>query len=157
MAVLSIHTDETAPMPWDDLYSVLTPDLRFNMFFNHANFMHGVGQKQGSVIMVYGGGRRARALLGASEDAVRDAFLADLDLMYPQVRRHIAETWVKVWDHAGPFAAPGRWRAQAALDRGIADRIFLAGDWVSEFVSMETAALTAVDASDNVRRVLGAA
>jgi len=95
MAVLSIRTDETTPMPWDDLYSVLTPDLRFNMFFNHANFMHGVGQKQGSVIMVYGGGRRARALLGASEDAVRDTFLADLDLMYPQVRRHIAETWVK--------------------------------------------------------------
>ena len=155
MAVLSIRTDETTPMPWDDLYSVLTPDLRFNMFFNHANFMHGVGQKQGSVIMVYGGGRRARALLGASEDAVRDTFLADLDLMYPQVRRHIAETWVKVWEHAGPFAAPGRWRAQAALDRGIADRIFLAGDWVSEFVSMETAALTAVDATDNVRRVLG--
>ena len=42
MAVLSIHTDETSSMPWDDLYSVLTPDLRFNMFFNHANFMHGV-------------------------------------------------------------------------------------------------------------------
>jgi oxygen-dependent protoporphyrinogen oxidase len=155
MAVLSIRTDETTPMPWDDLYSVLTPDLRFNMFFNHANFMHGVGPKQGSVIMVYGGGRRARALVGASEDTVRDTFLADLDLLYPQVRRHIAETWVKVWDHAGPYAAPGRWRAQAALDRGIAGRIFLAGDWVSEFVSMETAALTAVDASDNARRVLG--
>jgi oxygen-dependent protoporphyrinogen oxidase len=157
MAVLSIHTDETTPMPWDDLYSVLTPDLRFNMFFNHANFMHGVAPKQGSVIMVYGGGRRARALLGGSEDAVRDAFLADLDLMYPQVRRHITETWVKIWEHAGPFAAPGRWRAQAALDRGIADRIFFAGDWVSEFVSMETAALTAVDASANARRVLGTA
>lgn len=154
MAVLSIRTDETTPMPWDDLYSVLTPDFRFNMFFNHANFMHGVGEKQGSVIMVYGGGRRARALLGASEAAVRDAFLADLDLMYPQVRRHIVETWVKVWDHAGPYAAPGRWRAQAALDRGIADRIFLAGDWVSEFVSMETAALTGVDAAANVNRVL---
>ena len=129
-----------------------TPDLRFNMFFNHANFMHGSGQKQGSVIMVYGGGRRARALLGASEDAIRDAFLADLDLLYPQVRRHAVETWVKVWEHAGPFAAPGRWRAQAALDRGIADRIFLAGDWVSEFVSMETAALTAVDAATQARR-----
>ena len=156
MAVLSILTDETSPMPWDDLYSVLTPDMRFNMFFNHANFMHGAGQKQGSVIRVYGGGRRARALLGASDEVVRDTFLADLDLLYPQVRRHIAETWVKVWDHAGPFAAPGRWRAQAALDRGIADRIFLAGDWVSEFVSMETAALTAVDAAANVRRVLAA-
>ena len=156
MVVLSILTDETSSMPWDDLYSILTPDLRFNMFFNHANFMHGSGQKQGSVIMVYGGGRRARALLGASEEAIRDAFLADLDLIYPQVRRHAVETWVKVWEHAGPFAAPGRWRAQAALDRGIADRIFLAGDWVSEFVSMETAALTAVDAARQVRRVLDA-
>ena len=157
MAVLSIHTDETTPMPWDDLYSVLTPDLRFNMFFNHANFMHGVGQKQGSVIMVYGGGRRARALLGASEDAVRDTFLADLDLMYPAGAPAHRRDLGQGLEHAGPFAAPGRWRAQAALDRGIADRIFLAGDWVSEFVSMETAALTAVDATDNVRRVLGAA
>ncbi len=156
MVVLSILTDETSSMPWDDLYSILTPDLRFNMFFNHANFMRGSGQKQGSVIMVYGGGRRARAFLDASEEAIRDAFLADLDLIYPQVRRHVAETWVKVWEHAGPFAAPGRWQAQAALDRGIGDRIFLAGDWVSEFVSMETAALTAVDAAANVRRVLGA-
>jgi oxygen-dependent protoporphyrinogen oxidase len=156
MVVLSILTDETSSMPWDDLYSILTPDLRFNMFFNHANFMHGSGQKQGSVIMVYGGGRRARAFLDASEEAIRDAFLTDLDLIYPQVRRHVAETWVKVWEHAGPFAAPGRWRAQAALDRGIGDTIFLAGDWVSEFVSMETAALTAVDAAANVRRVLGA-
>ena len=47
MAVLSIRTDETAPMPWDDLYSVLTPDLRFNMFFNHANFMHGTAAEAG--------------------------------------------------------------------------------------------------------------
>ena len=117
MAVLSIRTDETTPMPWDDLYSVLTPDLRFNMFFNHANFMHGVGQKQGSVIMVYGGGRRARALLGASEDAVRDTFLADLDLMYPQVRRHIAETWVKVWEHAAVRRARALARAGGARPR----------------------------------------
>ena len=76
--------------------------------------------------------------------------------MYPQVRRHIAETWVKVWDHAGPFAAPGRWRAQAALDRGIADRIFLAGDWVSDSSRWSLAAMAAV-IFGNVRRVLGVA
>ena len=35
------------PMPWDDLYSVLTPDKRFNMFFNHANSMHGAGAEAG--------------------------------------------------------------------------------------------------------------
>jgi oxygen-dependent protoporphyrinogen oxidase len=157
MVVLSILTDETGPMPWDDLYSILTPDARFNMFFNHANALNGTGApKQGSLLMVYGGGRRARALLGRGEDEIRTAFLDDLDHLFPQVRRHIAETWVMPWEHAGPFAAPGRWRAQPALERGLADRIFLAGDWVSEFVSMETAALTAVDAATAVRRVLGA-
>jgi predicted NAD/FAD-dependent oxidoreductase len=62
---------------------------------------------------------------------------------------------VRKWRHAGPFAAPGRWRAQEALERGVGDRLFFAGDWVSEFVSMETAARTAVDAAARVRRVLG--
>ena len=73
MVVLSILTNEAEPMPWDDLYSVLTPDYRFNMFFNHANALHGTGQpKLGSVLMVYGGGGRARALMGRTEDEIRD-------------------------------------------------------------------------------------
>ncbi len=97
--------------------------------------------------MVYAGGDRARALLDLDEDAIRDRFLDDLDDLYPQVRGIIAETMVKKWAHAGPFAAPGRWRAQAALEQGVGDRLFFAGDWVSEFVSMETAARTAVDAA----------
>ena len=46
MVVLSILTDEAEPMPWDDLYSVLTPDYRFNMFFNHANALHGTGSAE---------------------------------------------------------------------------------------------------------------
>ena len=155
MVVLSILTGETERMPWDDLYSILTPDKSFNMFFNHANFMRsGDASKQGSVIMVYAGGDRARALLDLDEDAIRDRFLDDLDELYPQVRGIIAETMVKKWAHAGPFAAPGRWRAQAALEQGVGNRLFFAGDWVSEFVSMETAARTAVDAAQAVRRAL---
>lgn len=157
MVVLSILTNESDPMPWDGVYSILTPDKRFNMFFNHANFLRSAGaSKQGSVIMVYAGGGRARALLGLDDDAIRDAFLADLYEMFPQARGIVAETMVKKWTHAGPFAAPGRWRAQAALERGVGDRLFFAGDWVSEFVSMETAARTALDAAAQVRRVLGA-
>jgi protoporphyrinogen/coproporphyrinogen III oxidase len=157
LVVLSILTDETAPMPWDDLYSVLTPEASFNMFFNHANALNGTGApKRGSVLMVYAGGRRGRALLHRPEDEIRETFLRDLDLLYPQVRRHMAESWVKPWAEAGPFAAPGRFRAQAALERGLADRIFLAGDGISEFVSMETAARTAVDAAAAARAVVGA-
>ncbi len=156
MVVVSLLTDETEPMPWDGLYSVLTPDKRFNMIFNHADFAHGAGlPRTGSVLMVYGGGDRGRAYLERTDDELRDDFLADLYTVFPQVRGRIVETMVKRWQYAGPFAAPGRWRAQATLERGIDDRIFFAGDWVSDFVSMETAALTAVDAAANVRRVLG--
>ena len=156
MVVLSILTGETEPMPWDDLYSILTPDKSFNMFFNHANFLRSAqGQKQGSVLMVYAGADRARALQDLDDDGVRTRFLDDLDDVYPQVRGLIAETMVKKWQYAGPFAAPGRWRAQAALERGVGDKLFFAGDWVSEFVSMETAARTAVDAAAAVRRALG--
>ena len=153
--VMSVLTNETEPMPWDDLYSILTPDKSFNMFFNHANWQRSTGAaKQGSVLMVYAGGDRGRALIDLDEETIRQRFLHDLYGIYPQVRGIIAETMIKKWPHAGPFAAPGRWRAQAVLENGVDDRVFFAGDWVSEFVSMETAARTGVDAAESVRRVL---
>ncbi len=154
--VLSILTGETEPTPWDDLYSILTPDKSFNMFFNHANFLQTLSTpKPGSVLMVYAGGDRARALFDLGEDAIRERFVADLEDIYPQVHGHIVETMLKKWALAGPFAAPGRWRVQEALERGIDGRLFFAGDWVSEFVSMETAARTGVDAAAAVRSALG--
>ncbi|HEY7421615.1 MAG TPA: NAD(P)/FAD-dependent oxidoreductase [Gaiellaceae bacterium] len=157
MVVLSILTSETEPMPWDDLYSILTPDLSFNMFFNHANWRQPTGaSKQGSVLMVYAGGDRGRALLDLDDEAIERRFLDDVHRIYPQIRDLTVERMVKKWEHAGPFAAPGRWRHQAVLERGVDDRLFFAGDWVSEFVSMETAARTGEDAAANVRRVLGA-
>ena len=155
--VLSVLTDETEPMPWDDIYSLLTPDCRFNMFFNHSNALHATGApKQGSLLMIYGGGGRARALAGLTDAEKEQAFLDDLHRLYPQTRGHIAETWLMPWQYAVPHATPGRWRAQETLDRGIADRVFLAGDWVGEFGAMETAAETGVDAAAAARRVLSA-
>ena len=155
IVVLSILTNETEPMPWDDLYSILTPDKSFNMFFNHANWQRSSGlAKQGSVLMVYAGADRGRALFDLNEEAIRERFLEDLHDIFPQVRGMIAETMVKKWQYAGPFAAPGRWRAQAVLESGVDSRLFFAGDWVSEFVSMETAARTGVDAARSVRRAL---
>lgn len=153
--VTSIRTDETDPMPWDDLYSILTPDLGFTMFFNHANALRGTGApKQGSVLMVYTGADRGRALLGKTHEEIQAHHLASVDRLFPELRRHIVELWTCPWEHAGPFGAPGRWRAQETLERGLGGRVFVAGDWVSDFVSMETAALTAVDASDRVRALV---
>jgi hypothetical protein len=62
-------------MPWDDIYSILTPDLGFTMFFNHANALNGTGApKQGSVLMVYTGADRGRALLGKTNDEILNYF-----------------------------------------------------------------------------------
>ena len=155
LVVLSARTAESEPMPWDGLYSILTPDKSFNMFFNHANFLRGTGEpKTGSVLMVYAGGDRARRLLGASDEEIQSRFLTDIYSIFPEVREHLAETIVKRWPYAAPFAAPGRWRVQETLERGGEGGLFFAGDWVSEFVSMETAARTAIDAAENVRRIL---
>ena len=158
LVVLSVRTTEREPMPWDGLYSILTPDKTFNMFFNHANFLSGAGaEKDGSVLMVYAGGDRGRRLLGKSDDEIEALFLADIESMFPGTGRLVAETLVKKWPHAGPFAAPGRWRVQETLEQGAGGRLFFAGDWVSEFVSMETAARTAVDAAAAARRALASA
>ena len=157
MVVLSILTDETSSMPWDDLYSILTPDLRFNMFFNHANFMHGTGaQKQGSVIMVYGGGRRARALPARPRTRSATRSWPTSTTCTRRCGATSPRPGCKSWEHAGPFAAPGRWRGQAALERASRAASSWPATGLSEFVSMETAALTAVDAAAHVRRVLGA-
>src|SRR5262249_28685309 len=127
------------------------------MLFNHANWRRRTGApKQGSVLMVYAGGGRGRALLDLDDDAIERRFLDDVHEIYPQVRELTVETMVKKWEHAGPFAAPGRWRHHTVLERGVADSLFFAGDWVSEFVSMEPAARTGVEAAANVRRALGA-
>jgi protoporphyrinogen/coproporphyrinogen III oxidase len=156
MVVLSILTNETEPMPWDDIYSILTPDKSFNMFFNHANWLRSTtAAKQGSVLMVYAGAARGRVLWDLDDETIRRRFVDDLNEIYPQVREIIAETMVKKWQYAGPFASPGRWRHQAVLERGVDDRLFFAGDWVSEFVSMETAARTGVEAAASARRALG--
>ena len=106
--------------------------------------------------MIYGGGGRSRALAGMKDAEKERAFLDDLHRLYPQTRGHIAETWLMPWQYAVPHATPGRLRVQETLDRGIADRVFLAGDWVGEFGAMETAAETGVDAAAAARRVLSA-
>jgi oxygen-dependent protoporphyrinogen oxidase len=155
LVVMSVLTNERESMPWDDLYSVLTPDKSFNMLFNHANFLRGAqGPKSGSALMVYAGGDRGRRLLDESEDEIRALFLADIASIFPEVRSIVTETLVQKWPNAAPFAGPGRWRTQETLERGAGGRLFFAGDWVSEFVSMETAARTAVDAADRVRSAL---
>jgi protoporphyrinogen/coproporphyrinogen III oxidase len=155
--VMSILTSQSRPMPWDDLYSVLVVDRAFNMFFNHANIVPGAGSpdKPGGSLTIYGGANRARRLLEKSDYEIERSMLDDLYGMFPEARGVVKEVIIKRWERVIPFNTPGRHTAQAALEDG-AGNIFLAGDYIGEFVAMESAAQSAVEAVERVRAAIAA-
>ncbi len=157
--VASIRTTEAGPMPWDDVYSVLAVDGSFNMLFNHSNCTRRPGDPrgEGGVLMVYGGADRARALWDLDDAEIERRFVDDLARLYPEVRDVVGEVWIQRWSAASPFAAPGRWRHQDALDAGIDGVVLFAGDWMGEMVSMECAAESAVAAAQRVRASVASA
>jgi len=148
-----ILTGETGAMPWDDIYSVLTVDASFNMLFNHANALREPGgpREPGGALMVYGGAGRARRLVEKTDAEIEAIIAADLSELYPEAKGIVREVIVQRWEHAIPFAAPGRARVQAALERGVDGTIFFAGDYLGEWTHMESAALTAVEAAAAAR------
>jgi protoporphyrinogen/coproporphyrinogen III oxidase len=151
-----ILTNETGPMPWDGTYSVLTADKRFNMLFNHASWRRDPAhpREPGGALMVYGGANRARQLMEKSDDEIAAAIVDDLVSLYPEAKGVVEEVVVQRWERAIPFAAPGRHRFQAALERGVGDAVFFAGDYVGEWTHMESAVLTAQEAAAKARATL---
>lgn len=148
-------TEESGPMPWDHIYAIAVVDKSFNMLFNHANPLRAEGKREpGGSLMVYAGGDRGRRLLALSNDEIRALFLKDLHDVLPETRGIIREVLIQRWEHAIPYAPPGRARIQAALTRPLG-RIFFAGDYL-EFPEMEAAAATGLEAATEVRRRLGA-
>jgi oxygen-dependent protoporphyrinogen oxidase len=145
-------------MPWDDIYSLLTVETSFNMLFNHANALREPGRERapGSALMVYGGADRARRLFDQEDEQIEAVVVDDLYRLYPEARGIVREVVVQRWERAIPFAAPGRSRVQGALERGVDDMIFFAGDYVGEWTHMESAAQTGVEAAAAARARLAA-
>ena len=151
----SFLTEETGPMPWDHIYAVAVVDKSFNMLFNHANPLRTPDKREpGGSLMVYAGGDLGKRLLSKSDDEIREIFLKDLYEVLPATRGIVRETVIQRWEHAIPYAPPGRARIQAALTRPLG-RIFLAGDYL-QFAAMEAAAVTGLEAAHEIRRRLGA-
>lgn len=147
-------TEETGPMPWDQIYAIAVAERSFNMLFNHANPLRGPNKREpGGSLMVYAGGDRGRRLLSLTDEQIRELFQRDLHAVLPATRGIVRETLIQRWEHALPYAPPGRARIQPALDRSL-DRVLLAGDYL-EYASMEAAAATGLDAAQEVRRRLG--
>ena len=141
MAVMSVLTKETRPMPWDDVYSILVVGKSFNMFFNHASALrtHGSPRQPGGTLMVYDGAGLARRLFEQSDEGIR-ARCSRTCRPVSGDRGIVDEVLVQRWTHTVPYASPGRHLVQGALEAPVHGSIFLAGDYIGAWTDIESAA-----------------
>jgi oxygen-dependent protoporphyrinogen oxidase len=144
-------TNETGPMPWDDLYALATPKRSFSMLFNTANVLRRAGRPRapGGSLMVYAAAGFARRLDALDDGAVRERFLADLHAVLPATRGIVEEVVIKRWERGLPYPRVGRAALQPALTRPLGP-IWLAGDYLGTWYT-ETSVQTAIAAAAAVR------
>jgi oxygen-dependent protoporphyrinogen oxidase len=152
--VMAMLTNETRPMPWDDLYALATPKRAFSMLFNTVNVLRPRSRVRapGGSLMVYRSGHAAQAMFEQPDAVVEQAFLDDLYAIYPEARGIVAETIMLKLPRMLPYAAPGRAALQPALERPLA-RIHLAGDYLGG-VYADTAISSGQEAALAVRAAL---
>lgn len=142
--LMSILTNETRPMPWDDVYSILVVGRSFSV------------RRPGGTLMVYAGAGLARKLFEKSDDGIKDTMLSDLAEIYPESREIVEDVLVQRWTRTVPYASPGRHLLQQALEGPEHRSIFLAGDYIGAWTDIESAATTGLEAANKVRDVLRA-
>ncbi|HET6171256.1 MAG TPA: NAD(P)/FAD-dependent oxidoreductase [Gaiellales bacterium] len=155
--VMAMLTNETRPMPWDDLYALATPKRAFNMLFNTVNVLRprSAERAPGGSLMVYRAGHAAIEMFEQPDSVVEQAFLDDLYAIYPEARGIVTETILLKLPRMLPYAAPGRSALQPALERPLG-RIHLAGDYLGG-VYTDTAISSGQEAALAVRTALQAA
>ncbi|XBS71478.1 NAD(P)/FAD-dependent oxidoreductase [Acerihabitans sp. KWT182] len=149
---MGIITDETGPMPYDDIYAITTPDASFDMFFNHANPLRTGPRKPGGSLMVYSGGAPAREMLKLTDEQIRDRYLADIYQMFPQLQGHIKETIVQRWEPGNTYR-PAGFDFDPMLNYCERDdvNIHFAGDYFAEIGNMEIATGSGHEAARRAR------
>ena len=154
--VMAMLTNETRPMPWDDLYALATPKRAFSMLFNTVNVLRPRSpvREPGGSLMVYRSGHAAIPMFEQPDEVVEQAFLDDLYAIYPEARGIVAETILLKLPRMLPYAAPGRSALQPALERPLG-RVHLAGDYLGG-VYTDTAISSGQEAARAVRGALQA-
>jgi oxygen-dependent protoporphyrinogen oxidase len=152
----ALHTNETAPMPYDDIYAVATPKRSFNMMFNTANVLRSDSRREpGGTLMVYSAASLADALRDRSDDEIAARYVDDLGAIFPEIPHHVQEVHIKRWEHGLPHPRPGRHLLQPALQQPLRN-VLLAGDYLGT-TYVETAVSTGSAAAHEIRRRLRAA
>lgn len=149
---MGIITDETGPMPYDDIYAITTPEASFDMFFNHANPLRKGARQPGGSLMVYSGGAPAREMLKHTDEEIRDIYLADIYKMFPQLKGHVKETIVQRWVPGNTYRPAGfNFEPMLAYCERADMDIHFAGDYFAEIGNMEIATGTGHEAAKRAR------
>ena len=157
---VGLATADIGAVPWDDVYAIVTPGLAFDMLFHHSSSVpRGQPVPGRKSLMIYAGGARARDLLGAPDEQIRQAFTADLERVLPQVRGHVAAAVVQKWRHGNCYATPWSGLDQVLeWNRRPGARVRLAGDYFGALGgTAEAAADSGFAAADGVARALAGA
>ena len=147
-----IFTNETGPMPWDDVYAVAAPGQSFCMLFNPANPYRTGPRRPGGSIVAYSAGDKAADQLSQSDAAITDQFLRDLYATLPAAKGIVREVVIKRWPLGVPLPQRGRARLQPALTANHG-RVYFAGDYLID-QGIDSAAWTAETAVNEVRTLL---
>jgi oxygen-dependent protoporphyrinogen oxidase len=154
---MAVLTDEVGPMPWDDLYAVLTPGLGFNMVFNHANPLRGDAYRdRGGSLMCYAGAGLARGLINLTDEEIEQRFREDLNRVYPQLRDLIKEAVVQRWKYGNWYQTPSsNLDAVVSYSQRSNNVIHLAGDYFAPVSgSVEDATVSGVEVARKVATAL---
>ncbi len=152
---MGVLTDETGPMPYDDIYAMTTPDASFDMLFNHANPLRRGTRQPGGSLMVYSGGAPAAELMTKTDQEVAEIYLADLYRLFPRLREAVKETIVQRWELGNVYRRSNMdFSPMLRYCQRTDTSIHFCGDWFAELGNMEIAAGSAIEAAARVDRRL---
>lgn len=103
-----VFTNETGPQPWDDYYAISTPDLSFQVIYNHAAALRGKGPRRpGGAFVSFTGGDPGVELAKKTDDEIREILTKDYGKLFPGMDKIVEKMTIRRVERVVPHWLPG--------------------------------------------------
>ncbi|GAB7003200.1 hypothetical protein JCM18899A_06710 [Nocardioides sp. AN3] len=128
-----VFTTEEGAQRWDDYYGISTPELSFQMAFNHAAPLRAAGPRRpGGALVLLAGGSAADKLAELADEEIEQRFLRDLLSMFPELEGQIDHVVVKRQPRVVSYWEPGKRTTSQSTLREPMGPIRFAGDYLAD-------------------------
>jgi oxygen-dependent protoporphyrinogen oxidase len=136
LITVTIPVRDGVKSPWDGVFFIPTPgsSARFGLISNYGHLAKIRDPARGGYLALLANGRKGAAAAGQHDQQLIDAFVADLEAIFPGAAALIDRDGAQVqrWDPVGlPSMRPGSYRTRAALRQPIG-AVRLCGDYTAE-------------------------